>query len=144
MARGAVSLLAMASGHNNLPDETGRVAASRADVEKAVTNPAYRCIEKSDFPRVLNFEQQLKDIDDTINGGISASNSVTTQEALLGKEFNMQAMHVTTLKLEERMQASGSNAVAHAQPLTFRPQGTLHKLMHETKEISGLLGQALV
>lgn len=50
----------------------------------------------------------------------------------------MQAMHVTTLKLEERMQASGPNVITQAQPSMYGPQGTSHKPVHESKEDVGL------
>ena len=50
----------------------------------------------------------------------------------------MQAMHVTTLNLEERKQASGPNVINQAQLFTYGPQGTLHKPGHESKENVGL------
>ncbi|KAK7860485.1 hypothetical protein CFP56_036742 [Quercus suber] len=76
-------------------------------MEKAITTPAHERIVKPDIPRGLNFEQQIKEIDDAINGSVSSLNSITAQEALLSKESNMQATHVATLKLEEQIQASG-------------------------------------
>lgn len=134
----AVSWLATVNARSSGPEDNERVAASRADVEKAVTMPAHGCIEKPDFPHGLNFEQQLQDIDDAINGSISALNSATTQEDFLSKESTMQARHMTTLKLEERMQESGTNAIVQAQPVTPGSQGGLNQPMHENKEILGL------
>ena len=131
-----VSQLETATGHKNL--STGKMAASRADVGKSETSLAHERITAPDIPRVLNFEQQLKEIDDAINRSVSTINSIPNQEVLLGKESNMQAMHVTTLKLEERMQASGPNVITQAQPSMYGPQGTSHKPVHESKEDVGL------
>ena len=134
----AVSTLATASGHENLPVETMRVAASRVDVAKDVATPTHVCIKTPDSLHVLNFEQQLKEINDTINGSVSALNSVTTQEALLGKETNTQVTHVATLEQEKRMHANGPNAAIQAQPTMLEPQSTLQKPMQESKENLGL------
>lgn len=135
---GPVSWSAAVSDQNNWTNKKGRVAASRADVDRAETMPAHGCIEKPDFQHALNFEQQLQDIDDAINGSISALNSTTTQEDLLSKESNMQAKHVTTLKLKEGMQESGPEAVVQAQPILIGPKGDLNQPMHESKEVVGL------
>lgn len=74
LAGAMVSQLETATGHKNL--STGKMAASRADVGKSETSPAHERITAPDIPRVLNFEQQLKEIDDAINRSVSTINSI--------------------------------------------------------------------
>ena len=133
------STLVTVSGHANLSKITVNRAATRADVEKDVASPANVCIKNPDSSLDLNFEQQLKEINDAINGSVPALNSVTNQELFVGKESITQARHVAIMEREERMHVRGLNVVDQAHPTTLGPQETLHKPMHVSEEISGLI-----
>ena len=129
----------MMSGHDNPPRIKGSVAEARADVEKDGASPANVCIKNPDSSPALNFEQQLKEIDDAINGSVSDLNSVTNQETCVEKENNTQVMHMTMMDRDDDMHVSGLNVDVQAHSTMLGPQDTLQQPTHESKAISGLI-----
>ena len=68
---------ATAKGRDTLSTNTVSGAALRADMEKDVACLANMRIKNPDSLLELNFEQQIKEIDDAINGNVPFLNSVT-------------------------------------------------------------------
>ena len=73
------------SRHDNPPRIKGSVAKARANVEKDGASPANVRIKNPDSSPALNFEQQLKEIDDAINGSVSDLNSVNKSGNMRGE-----------------------------------------------------------
>ena len=66
---------AKVSSDDNQPIET--VATTSADVEKESDTPGHVHIKIPDTSHVLNFEQQIWELDAAINGNISGMNLAT-------------------------------------------------------------------
>ena len=115
------------------------MAEARADVGKDVASPANVHIKNPDSSHVLDFEQQLKQIDDVINGSVSALNSVTNQVTCVEKETSKQVMHVPMMDQDDDMFASGPNVAVQGHLTKLRPQDKLQQPMHESEVISDLI-----
>ena len=126
-------------GRDTLSKSTVCGVASRANVEKDMASPANMCIKNPNSSLNLNFEQQIKEIDDAINGSVPSLNSVTNQELLVGKESIAQVRNVAIMEREERMNEKGPYAVDQAHSTMLGPQEMLHKPMHVSEEILGLI-----
>lgn len=112
---------AKASGCDNHPNETVRVATSMADVEKEIDTLGHVYIKNPDTSHISNFEQQIWELDAAINVNVSGMDLATSQEVYLGRENNMQVLDVATLEQNERIYAIGPNAATQVQSSKFRP-----------------------
>ena len=102
---------------------------SRADVERVTTRPALACNKNPGFSHILNFEQQIREINHAINSNVSAMISTTSQEARVGRENNMQGLDMAMLEKKESNHASGPNTTAHVQSSKAGHQGIFLKPM---------------
>ena len=127
---------AKVSSDDNQPIET--VATTSADVEKESDTPGHVHIKIPDTSHVLNFEQQIWELDAAINENISGMNLATNQEVFLRRKNNAQTVDAVTLEHNERIHASGLSAATQVQSSKFGPQGIVRKPMQEQKENLGL------
>ena len=130
---------AMGRGRDILSTSAVSGEASRADVEKDMAGPANVRIKIPDSSLRSNFEQQIKEIDDAINGNDPCLNSGTEEELLEGKESIKQVRNVAITAREVRMNAKGPHAIEQAHLSMLGPQETSHKPMKATEEITGLI-----
>lgn len=136
---GAISTPTPVSGYNKHLDETVRVADLRADVERVTDSPAHARIRNQGFSHNLNFDQQIREIDDAINGNVSTMILKTSQAARAAGENNVHGLDMAMLGRKESNHASGPHVTAHIQSFKDGPQGTFLKPMQEQNEEMGLL-----
>ena len=126
-------------GRDALSTSPAREEGSRADVEEDVADPANVRIKIPEFSLDSNFEQQIKEIDDAINGNVPCLISGAEEELMGGKEPFKQTGNVAITEREARMSANRPHAIEQAQLSQLGPPEFSHKPIKTNVENSGLI-----
>lgn len=117
--------------NNDNPGLAERLMETRDDVVNIETLPGHIQIKIPKILLILNFEQQLRDIDAAISGEVSDVNSIQRKEINLEREEISLNQNDAKLGRNKRPHANGFTTKAQPHISTLGPQGPLMKSEHK-------------